>query len=130
MKDLAPPSGQMPPQQIRLKAGDAIELAPWATAAADHHLSEHPEELERYGVHARDWCVHDLQWLAMWAVKDADGQGVDFAAELGWLARVLEARNYPLSSLADALETLADEAASGLDDAVAGLRAGARRVRG
>jgi hypothetical protein len=129
MKRVAAPSGEMPPQQVRLRAGDLIELGPWAAAAAGRHLAAHPDELERYGVHAHDWCAHDLQWLGLWAVMDADGQAVDFDAQLDWLARVLEARDYPSSSLADALEILADEIAPGLDDAAARLRAGAQRVR-
>jgi hypothetical protein len=129
VKDLAPPSGQMPPQQVRLRAGEAIELAPWATAAADHHLAEHPEELERYGVHARDWCVHDLQWVCLWAIMDADGQAIDFDAQLAWLARLLAARAYPLGSLADALDSLAEELPDTLPDAAVKLRAGAQRVR-
>jgi hypothetical protein len=129
VRELAPPSGEMPPQHVRLRAGDVIALAPWAAAAAGRHLAGHPDELERYGVHARDWCEHDLQWLSLWAVMDADGQAVDFDAQLDWLARVLAARDYPLSSLADALEALADEIAPGLEDAAARLRAGARRVR-
>lgn len=129
MKELAPPSGQLPPQQVALRTGEVVELAGWATRAAGRHLAAHPEELERYGVHAADWCAHDLQWLGMWAVMDADGQAVDFPAQLDWLACVLAAREYPLSSLADALETLADETLQGLDDAAAALRAGAERVR-
>jgi hypothetical protein len=129
VRELAPPSGELPPQQVRLRAGDVVALAPWAAAAGDRHLVAHPDELERYGAHARDWCVHDLQWLGLWAVMDADGQAVDFDAQLDWLARILAARDYPLGSLADALETLADEIPPGLDDAAAGLRAGARRVR-
>jgi hypothetical protein len=129
VKQLAPPSGQLPPQQVALRTGGGVELAAWAARAAGRHLNAHPEELERYGVHLADWCTHDLQWLGMWAVLDADGQPVDFPAQLDWLARVLAARDYPLSSLADALETLADETPQGLDDAAAALRAGAERLR-
>lgn len=129
MKELAAPSGQLPPQQVALRTGEVVELAAWAARAAGRHLAAHPEELERYGVHVADWCAHDLQWLGMWAVLDADGQAVDFAAQLDWLVRVLVAREYPLSSLADALETLAEEIPRALDEAAAALRAGAERVR-
>ena len=80
MRDVAPPSGQQPPPDVSLQDGTAVELRPPAVAASDRHLSAHPELVERYGAHTREWCVHDLQWLLLWAVQDADGQGVDFAA--------------------------------------------------
>ena len=129
MRELAPPSGQQPPLTVRLRAGDELALLPLAQAASDRHLEAHPEELERYGPHARDWCVHDLQWLASWAVQDADGQDVDFPAQLDWLAQVLDARGYPLASLVDAVGVLAAEVRGA--HAVAGelLAACAERLR-
>jgi hypothetical protein len=129
VRDVAPPSGQQPPAEVLLGGGTIVELRPVAAAASDRHLSDHPELVERYGPHTRAWCVHDLQWLLLWAAQDADGQGVDFAAQLDWLVRVLDARDYPLDSLADALDTLAAEAAA-LPGAGDLLRAGAARVRG
>lgn len=129
MRELAPPTGERPPQHITLRAGDVIALGPWAASAADRHLAAHPEELERYGPHARDWCVHDLQWVCLWAIMDADGQARVFDDQLDWLARLLTARAYPLSSLADALDSLAQELASTLPEAAVRLRAGAQRVR-
>ena len=128
MRDVAPPSGQQPPPELWLQDGRAVELQPLAAAASDRHLADHPELVERYGPHTRALCVHDLQWLLLWAAQDADGQGVDFAAQLDWLVRVLAARDYPLDSLADALDTLAGEAAA-LPGAGEGPRAGAARVR-
>jgi hypothetical protein len=113
---------------VRLADGRALALQPVAAAASDHHLADHPELIERYGAHTYAWCVHDLQWLLLWAAQDADGQGVDFAEQLDWLVRVLAARDYPLASLADALDTLADEAAA-LPGAAERLQAGAARVR-
>ena len=129
MREVAPPSGQLPPDTAPLAGGAEVELAPLAEAATDRHLHAHPEELARYGPHARAWCVHDLQWLALWAAQDADGQGVDFRAQLDWLARVLDARGYPPASLADALGTLADELRGTLPGAADALEAGAARVR-
>ncbi len=129
MRDVAPPSGQLPPATVRLRGGE-VELVPLAEAASDRHLATHAEELARYGPHARDWCVHDLQWLTLWAAQDADGQGVDFAEQVDWLARVLDSRGYPLASLADALGTLAEELrGAGLEAAAVLLEAGAARVR-
>jgi hypothetical protein len=129
VRSIAPLSGEAPPHEVRLRTGEAIMLAPPAAKASDRHLAAHPAELERYGPHARDWCANDLQWLLLWAVMDADGQGVDFDAQLEWLGRVLAARGYPLGSLADALETLADEIAPTLAEAAVTLRAGAGMVR-
>jgi hypothetical protein len=129
MRDVAPPSGQQPPPEVLLGDGRTVELRPVAAAASDRHLADHPELIDRYGPHTRAWCVHDLQWLLLWAAQDADGQGVDFAAQLDWLVRVLGARDYPLDSLADALDTLAEEVAA-LPGTADRLRAGAARVRG
>jgi len=129
MRKTGAPTGYRPPEHVRLRAGDAIALIPWAEAASDRHLAAHPEELERYGPHARDWCVHDLQWLSLWAIMDADGQAIDFHAQLDWLAHLLTARAYPLNSLADALDVLARELAPTLPEAALRLRAGAQRVR-
>ena len=127
---VAPPSGQGPPDEVRLRDGTAVALAGAAATASDRHLERHPEELARYGPHTSAWCRHDLQWLLSWAVQDADGQLVDFPTQLDWLVRVLDARGYPLASLADALDELAGVAAeSRLDGAAHRLRAGAERVR-
>jgi len=129
VREVAPPSGQLPPSTVRLRSGEEVALPPFAEAASDAHLAAHPDELERYGEHARAWCVHDLQWLALWAAQDADVQAVEFATQLEWLARLLDARDYPLASLADALGTLADELRGTLPGAADLLDMGAARVR-
>ena len=127
---VAPPSGQGPPDEVRLRDGTAIGVAGPAAIASDRHLARHPEELARYGPHTRAWCRHDLQWVLSWAVQEADGQPVELLAQIDWLARVLGARGYPLASLADALDELAGVAVeSRLDGAAHRLRAGAERVR-
>ena len=129
MREVAPPSGQLPPATVRLRSGEVVALPPFAEAASDAHLAAHPDELERYGEHARAWCVHDLQWLALWTAQDADGQNVELDTQLDWLARLLDARGYPVTSLADALGTLADELRGTLPGAAGRLDAGAARVR-
>jgi len=130
MREVAPPSGQQPPATVVLVDGTVVPLAGVAATASDRHLARHPEELARYGPHTRAWCRHDLQWVLSWAVHDADGQPVDFVAQLDWLVRVLDSRGYPLASLADALDELAAVAAgNGLAAAADRLRAGAERVR-
>jgi hypothetical protein len=126
---VAPPSGQQPPNAVALQDGRSLELYAPAAAASDRHLAEHPELVDRYGPHTRAWCVHDLQWLLLWAVQDADGQGVAFADQLDWLVRVLDARDYPLPSLADALDTLAGAAEAASPGAAERLRAGAATIR-
>jgi hypothetical protein len=129
MRDVAPPSGQLPPAGVTRGDGSTLALRPLAGRASDRHQGTHAQELERYGPHARDWCVHHLQWLLLWAMQDADGLGVDFGAQVQWLASVLDARGYPLASLADALETLAGEAEEVAAGASGRLRDGAVLVR-
>ncbi len=80
--------------------------ARWLTAAeeiARRHLEAHPEDVERHGEHTHAWCVHDNQHILQWA----SDPHVDFDKEIRWLAGVLSARDYPLASLADNLETAA-----------------------
>lgn len=93
---LAPPGGWPAPPDFRAEAEEV----------ARRHFAQHPEELERYGEHAMDWCVHDNQHILAWAAGDAEGS-TDLEKEIHWLAGLLGARGYPLSSLADDLETAA-----------------------
>jgi hypothetical protein len=58
-----------------------------------------PDERERYGPAGAEWCRHDSQHLLNWAVLSLT-QDLDYERELSWLARVLEARNFPLPRLA------------------------------
>ena len=81
---------------MRLASGEEIALPPFAAGASDRHLAAHPEDVERYGEHARAWCMHDLQWLAPRALHEAGDQGVDLAAQLDWLDRGVEARDHTL----------------------------------
>ncbi len=68
--------------------------------------AEFPDERERYGPAGQAWCVHDNQHILNWAVG-ADLGWVDLHRELAWLARVLEARDFPLDRLARNLELAA-----------------------
>ena len=113
---------------VQLRDGSAVELRPPRSSRRTVISPSTPSSSSATAPHTRAWCVHDLQWLLLWAVQDADGQGVDFAAQLDWLVRVLDARDYPLASLADALDTLAG-AAGAVAGAADRLRAGAVRVR-
>jgi hypothetical protein len=110
-RDLAPPTGAVPPPQYRAAAEEI----------ARRHFALHPEELERYGEHAMAWCIHDNQYILAWAGEPH----IDFDKEITWLASVLGSRGYPLSSLADDLE-IAAEVAPELSER---LLAGAALVR-
>jgi len=52
------------------------------------------------------WCRHDNQHLLNWAVLSLI-PALDFEEKLAWLARVLEARDFPLDRLARNLDLLA-----------------------
>ena len=102
----APPSGWPPPTQARL--GDRqVELEPLARTIADRYFERFPEDIERYGDAARAWELHDTQHLLHWAIGDVEGF-VDMRHHVGWLAGVLEARDFPLEHLAANLELAAD----------------------
>jgi len=100
---LEPPSGQPPPAEAQLGDGDPLDLAALAREICRRYRSEFPDEAERYGDAGNAWCVHDNQHLLNWAVGSANGY-VDFEREVAWLARVLEARDFPLDRLARNLD--------------------------
>jgi hypothetical protein len=50
--------------------------------------------------------LHDNQHILNWAILSLDGS-VKFERELAWLARVLEARDFPLAQLTRGVELLA-----------------------
>jgi hypothetical protein len=96
-----------PPETVTLGDGTPVALRPLAELSAERHLRRHPEDLERYGDLARDWCIHDTQHLLQWAGLEAAGQ-LAMATQVEWLAGVLHARGYPLANLASNLETAAE----------------------
>jgi hypothetical protein len=99
------PSGSPPPDQVQHE-GERIALAPLAEETARRHLAAHPEDGERYGDLAREWAVHDMQYVISWAYGDV-ADLVDLGAQATWLARVLDARGYPVANLADCMRTAA-----------------------
>lgn len=121
------PSGAPPPEQAILVGADApIELAPLAREICRRYRDEFPDEAERYGDVGIAWCVHDNQHILNWAVGARNGY-VDLQGELAWLARVLEARDFPLDRLARNLDIAAEVVG---DLPIAGdLAAGARFIR-
>jgi hypothetical protein len=80
-----------------------VALRPLALEVSDAHLAQHPEDVERYGADlAHQWCTHDFQHVLAWAVGDLDLDG-----QVGWLARVLSSRGYPVGNLISCLHTAA-----------------------
>jgi hypothetical protein len=126
-----PPGGWPPPGRATLE-GREVELLPLAVAVSERYFQRYPEDLERYGEPARQWEIHDTQHLLNWAIGDVEGH-VELERQVGWLAGVLEARDFPLEHLAGNLELAGDVVAEALGgaDALAGrLREAAAHVRG
>jgi hypothetical protein len=113
------PSGAQAPEE----AGD-LDLRAMAAEVTERYGHEFPDEDERYEPKVwRAWCRHDTQYLLMWAYLDAQSTA-RLDDQVGWLARVLGARDFPLDRLARTLELTADVAAEhGRDDMADGLRA-------
>lgn len=107
MNRLEPPSGQPPPTEARLGDGPPIDLPALAREICRRYRGEFPDEAERYGDAGNAWCVHDNQHILNWAAGAVNGY-VDLERELGWLARVLEARDFPLDRLARNLDLAAE----------------------
>ncbi len=127
----APPGGWPPPDRAHL-GGREVALPALAASVADRYFERYPEDLERYGDVAREWEQHDTQHLLNWAIGDVEGH-VDLEKQVGWLAGVLEAREFPLEHLAGNLELAADTVEQELEDAAAlagRLRDAAAHVRG
>lgn len=108
---LRPPGGAPPPGSVEL-AGQRFDLIEAAGEVCRRYYAEYPDEDERYGAAGRDWCRHDNQWLLCWAVNDVLG-ATDLDEQVRWLARVLGARDFPLSRLARNLEIAAESMADG-----------------
>ena len=128
----APPSGHPPPTEAALAGGESLDLVALSREICRRYRDEFPDERERYGDAGVAWCVHDNQHILNWAVGARNGY-VDLERELAWLARVLEARDFPLDRLARNLEiaaAVAEERLAGDARALAGdLASAARFVR-
>jgi hypothetical protein len=97
------PSGQPPPAEQTLAGGTTLDLRSIAQEICERYREEFPDEEGRYGEAGNAWCRHDNQHILNWATL-ALRDWVDLEHELGWLARVLEARDFPLDRLARNLE--------------------------
>jgi hypothetical protein len=103
---LRPPSGYPPPEVAETADGDTLALRSLAEEICRRYRAEFPDEQERYGDAGIAWCVHDNQHILNWAVLATRGF-IDLEERLAWLARVLEARGFPLPRLARNLELAA-----------------------
>jgi hypothetical protein len=101
-----PPSGWPPPVCSCAPDGREIDVVRVARRACLAFVAEFPEYATRYGSAAVPWCLHDNQHILNWAALSLQGS-VEFEHELAWLARVLEAREFPLAWLARGVEILA-----------------------
>ena len=110
----APPGGMPPPTTVSTSIGETVRLVPLAEEVTERHLERHPEDVSRYGEElAWQWCVHDMQHVLAWAITDQEFEG-----QLAWLARVLDARDYPVNNLFDCVHTAADVVDEQLRDEV------------
>jgi hypothetical protein len=119
-----------PPRTVELPDGCTLDLEALAGEICRRYHSEFPDEEERYGSAGRLWCLHDNQHLLRWAVWDGQGLVV-MEDQVSWLARVLEARDFPLPRLARDLRIAAEvvrEHAPAAADAAARLDAAAALV--
>jgi hypothetical protein len=98
-----PPGGSPAPERA-----DGIKLRVLAEEVTERYAVEFPDEDERYDPEIwREWCVHDSQYLLQWAILDVAGT-TNLDEQVGWLARVLGARDFPLDRLARTLELCGD----------------------
>ena len=95
-----------PPTTAATPDGRQVDLTALAKETCAAYDAEFPDERERYGPAGMQWCLHDNQHLLNWAVLSL-GSDADFEHQLTWLARVLEARDFPLERLARDLDLLA-----------------------
>ena len=106
-REAARPGGKPPPRTAFLD-GEEVDLEPLAVEVAARHLVRCPGDVERYGAElVEEWCVHDMQHVLAWAFGDHAGL-MSLSGNAGWLARVLDARDYPLANYWDCFHTAAE----------------------
>jgi hypothetical protein len=105
-KKLSRPSGDPAPTTAELADGTVAELRALAAETTERYAQAFPDEDDRYSPEWRAWATHDNQHVLWWALNAGDG--VDFWAEVSWLARILESRGFPLDRLAASLNLAAE----------------------
>ena len=104
---LAAPSGSAAPADVAAPGGGTVDVRELAREVCRRYRDEFPDEEQRYGDAGQAWCLHDNQYLLHWALQDVQGT-TSLDEQVGWLARVLAARDFPLERLARDLELCAD----------------------
>ena len=97
-RGLRKPGGHPPPTEATLPDGTDLDLVALAKEVCARYRAEFPDEAERYGEAGIAWCVHDNQHILRWAAVTLDDEA-GFHEEIGWLAGVLHARDFPLERL-------------------------------
>jgi hypothetical protein len=118
-----PPGGYPPPEVAQTAAGETLQLRALAEEICRRYRAEFADEQERYGDAGIAWCVHDNQHILNWVALESRGF-IDLDERLAWLARVLEAREFPLARLGRNLQLAAEV----LRDEVPGAHAMAERL--
>ena len=106
-REVAPPSGAPAPVDVEAPDGSPVDVRVIATDVCERYREEFPDERERYGDAGHQWCIHDNQYLLHWAMLDVIGT-TSLNEQVSWLARVLDARDFPLDRLQRDLEIAAD----------------------
>ena len=104
---LSPPSGAAAPIDVVTPDGGEVDVRALAKVVCARYRAEFPDERDRYGDAGQAWCVHDNQYILHWAILDARGT-TSLDEQIGWLARVLASREFPLERLRRNLEIAAD----------------------
>lgn len=100
---LAPPSGYPPPTSASLGAGKPLDLLSLSQEICRRYRQVFPDEAARFGDAGYAWCIHDNQHLLNWGASAVLGY-LEMNAEVSWLAKVLESRDFPLDRLARNLD--------------------------
>ena len=103
MKQLRRPTGTPPPAHATLADGTELDLGKAAEEVARRYFEEFPDDRERYSPEVWEWAVHDTRYILSWGVGDLNGIPM-LERQVGWLARVLAAREFPLERLARNVE--------------------------
>jgi hypothetical protein len=88
---------------VSVGVGPPVDLIALAREICRRYHLEFSDEQERYGGEVAAWCVHDNQHLLNWAAGAVRGD-IEMHPEVAWLAKVLEARDFPLDRLVRNLE--------------------------
>ena len=103
----APPGGAAAPLDVQAPDGSTVDVRSLAKQICARYRAEFPDEEERYGDAGQAWCVHDNQYILHWAILDVRGT-ITLDEQIAWLARVLDARDFPLDRLERNLEIAAE----------------------